>query len=143
MKQEFHGSVENVAGRDITITNNFRNPRQPKGTHECTKCGEYVKHGKTVCRGCYADVVYKSTFEELKQTALLGFMLCVMMLSGLILVLPQTINERFGFSIPIAWGLPAAPAALLILILSCAMGILWSQKESNERSKRPPRFIRK
>lgn len=84
----------------------------------CTHCFSHVEHLQTVCRGCFAEIVYSATRDEIKLAGITGFCLRGGFGSLLFSELPAILNSNFGLSVPFLFGVGFFPSLAIGTVLA-------------------------
>ena len=107
----------------------------------CPFCGTVVEHGRTVCLGCHAEVVYGTTRLEWQNAVKVGLMVGGVAAALLVFLLPSWLASSFSWHVTPGWGLgiysviPVATPAIFT-------GYVFARHEDNQRRLEAPRFFR-
>lgn len=90
--------------------------------HECGHCRTEFVHGATACKGCLGTIVYGPSHQEKTKAVQLGTLLGIILSFLALTYLPYFINQTFGLSIPLFWGIDILPVLTFILLttMTCA-----------------------
>lgn len=108
----------------------------------CGHCRSFVEHLQTVCRVCHADVAYSATRQERGEAATTGLFIGGGLSAFMFLILPQLVNEKFEWSIPIGLGLGIYTIFVAGLLSFIGMFACIEIEERKYQGK-PPRFFRR
>jgi rubrerythrin len=107
----------------------------------CPLCGTVVEHGRTVCLGCHAEVVYGTTRLEWQNAVKVGLMVGGIASGLLVFFLPGWLASSLSWNTVPGWGfgiysvIPVAAPALLT-------GYVFARHEDKQRRLEAPRFFR-
>ena len=114
--------------------------QSPEGL-SCPYCGTLVLHGRSVCLGCHAEVVYGATSRE-RTIAMKAGLFCGGMVGVLLMfVLPSWIDSRFELNLALGWGL-GFYSILPVGALAVGAGAALVTMQETYRRKNVPRFFR-
>lgn len=96
----------------------------------CPFCGTSIKHGRIVCLGCYADVIYGKTQEEENGEIVLIFFIGGGFITYLILVkIPKLLNFIFNWNVSSRFGLDIFPSLYVWMFVGFCLLILFAYFE--------------
>jgi len=97
----------------------------------CPLCHRPFNHGATRCQGCLNRIVYGATPQELAEAWRSG--MTVGALGGIFVtgLIPQLLNDLFGWAIPIGLGLGFG-SLILVLVIGVMSGYYarWAKAEA-------------
>lgn len=102
----------------------------------CPNCGTSIEHGRVVCLGCKADVIYGKTQEETDGESLVNLSIVGIIAFIVLVVIPKCLNFLFNLNIALGFGLGKYSLYLALLITFCT-GILCIlyQKDRGTKSR--------
>lgn len=71
----------------------------------CPFCGTGIEHGREVCIGCKADIIYGKTEEELEGESWIIFLFGGFIAFLVLVAIPELLNSIFDWNIALGFGL--------------------------------------
>ena len=107
----------------------------------CPYCGSTVPHGRTVCLGCKAEVVYGATRLERENAGKSGAMFGGVLAGMAMIALPDWLHSSFAWDVHAGWGL-GIWAVVFVVVSAGLVGVASIHYEEQKRLNANPRFFR-
>ena len=101
----------------------------------CPFCGTAIKHGREVCLGCKADVIYGKTKEESKGEALITLIFGGIVAFIVLVMIPKWLNYVLNWNITSRFGLGVFSSLYSGLFIAFGISILLVVRQKSIESK--------
>lgn len=104
----------------------------------CPFCGTAIEHGRVVCLGCHAKVIYGKTQEEINREIVIYFSFGGFITYLFLDPIPKLLNSIFNWNIASRFGLTISWSLYLWLAIVFCLGILFIYRE--KKANQPQRI---